>query len=106
MGTLLNFIRKTNDCLLYTSGPFQYGDVTITKDQYTAAMEGGYYDGGLSLIHIWDYRRSVGNYEKATDNLKQELNDLNDTLIRMAQAGDTSSASFKEMVKRCLLYTS
>ena len=21
-------------------------DVTITKDQYTAAMEGGYYDGG------------------------------------------------------------
>lgn len=49
---------------------------------------------------LGDYRRSVGNYEKATDNLKQELNDLTDTLIRMAQAGDTSSASFKEMVKR------
>lgn len=29
-------------------GPFQYGDVTITKDQYAAAMEGGYYDGGRS----------------------------------------------------------
>lgn len=29
-------------------GPFQYGDVAITKDQYTAAMEGGYYDGGRS----------------------------------------------------------
>lgn len=29
-------------------GPFQYGDVTITKDQYTAAMEGGYYGGGCS----------------------------------------------------------
>ena len=43
---------------------------------------------------LGDYRRSVGNYEKATDNLKQELNDLTDTLIRMAQAGDTSSASF------------
>jgi hypothetical protein len=49
---------------------------------------------------LGDYRRSVGNYEKATDNLKQELNDLTDTLIRMAQAGDTNSASFKEMVKR------
>lgn len=49
---------------------------------------------------LGDYRRSVGNYEKATDNLKQELNDLTDTLIRMAQAGDTSSASFKDMVKR------
>ena len=35
---------------------------------------------------LGDYRRSVGNYEKATDNLKQELNDLTDTLIRMAQA--------------------
>lgn len=49
---------------------------------------------------LGDYHRSVGNYEKATDNLKQELNDLTDTLIRMAQAGDTSSASFKEMVQR------
>lgn len=29
-------------------GPFPYGDVTITKDQYTAVMEGGYYDGGRS----------------------------------------------------------
>lgn len=29
-------------------GPFQYGGVTVTKDQYTAAMEGGYYDGGRS----------------------------------------------------------
>lgn len=29
-------------------GPFQYGDVSITKDQYAAAMEGGYYDGGRS----------------------------------------------------------
>jgi hypothetical protein len=29
-------------------GPFQYGDVSITKDQYTAVMEGGYYDGGRS----------------------------------------------------------
>lgn len=49
---------------------------------------------------LGDYHRSVGNYAKATDNLKQELNDLTDTLIRMAQAGDTSSASFKEMVQR------
>lgn len=49
---------------------------------------------------LGDYHRSVGNYEKATDNLKQELNDLTDTLVRMAQAGDTSSASFKEMVQR------
>lgn len=29
-------------------GPFQYGGVTITKDQYIAAMEGGYYYGGCS----------------------------------------------------------
>lgn len=29
-------------------GPFQYGGVTVTKDQYTAVMEGGYYDGGRS----------------------------------------------------------
>ena len=29
-------------------GPFQYGGVAITKDQYTAVMEGGYYDGGRS----------------------------------------------------------
>lgn len=29
-------------------GPFQYGGVTVTKDQYAAAMEGGYYDGGRS----------------------------------------------------------
>ena len=29
-------------------GPLQYGDVTITKNQYTAVMEGGYYDGGRS----------------------------------------------------------
>ena len=51
---------------------------------------------------LGDYRRSVGNYEKATDNLKQELNDLTDTLIRMAQSGDTSSEAFKEMVKRAI----
>lgn len=29
-------------------GPFQYGGITVTKDQYTAVMEGGYYDGGRS----------------------------------------------------------
>lgn len=29
-------------------GPFQYGDVAITKDQYAAVMEGGYYGGGRS----------------------------------------------------------
>lgn len=43
-----NLYRWLDETDFSGSGPFQYGDVTITKDQYTAAMEGGYYDGGRS----------------------------------------------------------
>lgn len=49
---------------------------------------------------LGDYRRSVGNYEKATDNLKEELDQLTQTLISMARAGDTTSDTFNQMVKR------
>lgn len=43
-----NLYRWLDETDFSGHGPFQYGDVTITKDQYTAAMEGGYYDGGRS----------------------------------------------------------
>lgn len=43
-----NLYRWLDETDFSGRGPFQYGDVTITKDQYTAAMEGGYYDGGCS----------------------------------------------------------
>lgn len=43
-----NLYRWLDETDFSGPGPFQYGDVTITKDQYTAAMEGGYYDGGCS----------------------------------------------------------
>lgn len=43
-----NLYRWLDETDFSGRGPFQYGDVTITKDQYTAAMEGGYYDGGRS----------------------------------------------------------
>lgn len=43
-----NLYRWLDETDFSGSGPFQYGGVTITKDQYTAVMEGGYYDGGRS----------------------------------------------------------
>lgn len=43
-----NLYRWLDETDFSGPGPFQYGDVSITKDQYTAVMEGGYYDGGRS----------------------------------------------------------
>lgn len=43
-----NLYRWLDETDFSGPGPFQYGGVTITKDQYTAVMEGGYYDGGRS----------------------------------------------------------
>ena len=40
--------RWLDETVFSGPGPFQYGDVTIAKDQYTAVMEGGYYEGGRS----------------------------------------------------------
>lgn len=43
-----NLYRWLDETDFSGPGPFQYGDVTIAKDQYTAVMEGGYYEGGRS----------------------------------------------------------
>ena len=43
-----NLYRWLDETDFSGPGPFQYGDVAITKDQYAAVMEGGYYDGGRS----------------------------------------------------------
>lgn len=43
-----NLYRWLDETDFSGPGPFQYGDVSITKDQYTAVMEGGYYDGSRS----------------------------------------------------------
>lgn len=43
-----NLYRWLDETDFSGPGPFQYGNVAITKDQYTAVMEGGYYDGGRS----------------------------------------------------------
>lgn len=43
-----NLYRWLDETDFSDHGPFLYGDVVISKDQYTAAMEGGYYDGGCS----------------------------------------------------------
>lgn len=43
-----NLYRWLDETDFSGPGPFQYGGVLVTKDQYTAVMEGGYYDGGRS----------------------------------------------------------
>ena len=74
-----NLYRWLDETDFSGPGPFQYGDVTITKDQYTAAMEGGYYEGGCSgegrseglkvAIAYIAYSRFIVNSTRVEDNI-------------------------------------
>jgi chromosome segregation ATPase len=49
---------------------------------------------------LGNHRREVGNYALAGKELKQELKDLTNQLISMAEAGEKDSEQYKELLQR------